>query len=656
MNRMNPLLLGALAVALAFGAAPAVAHHPDGATPQSTDAVDGPVDTSDVKQHGGEEGHLPASAKDVKLVGKLDDLTNVKGGIADVGYHAGYAYLNAFSPECAGRPGARGTGVHVVDVRDPSNPRKVGFIPAESNSYVGEGIHVIDYGARDILVHNNETCDGGKPVTSGFSVWDVTNPLAPAKLGQFGDDTPAVAGQTFHTTHSVQAFTWQGRAYAVAQDNNDLKDVDIFDITPVLTGGGAAVLIAERGLEDWPGAQGSYANGDTVFHHDMQQKVIDGHNMLAVSYWDAGQVLLNIDDPANPLFVGDSDFLSPDPQFPAFTQPEGNSHQSYFDQDGDWLISTDEDFSPTRTLFEITDGPNAGQYGAGEFSFTKPIPQAGVSSQGGSVFGGSGCTTDLNANGISDRAEVPSAASTGADTVVFSRGACFFSDKVRTGEDAGYRIVLIGQSHAGTRNGLLKDGFLCGGQASPVLGTAHAVCIGHRAMHLLFADAPGYSPPEGYAADGDLPAIGTRGANISGKPTFDGWGYVNLHDARQPDLPTVDTYAVAESKDPAYRSGFGNLTVHEVKTDPRRRKDLAYFSYYNAGLRVASFGTGGLTEIGHYIAEGGNDFWGVFPVCAGQCTINDRDQGGGRDNAKRPLLLMSDRDSGLWILRYTGKE
>ena len=655
---MQRRLLVVLSATLLFGTAPAFAHHPDG-TPQSDDPIDGPVATSEAKQHGGDEGHLPASARNVDLVGKLDNLTNVAGGIADVGYHAGYAYLNAFRPECAGRPGAQGTGVHVVDVRDPANPLKVGFLPAEPNSYLGEGIHVIDYGQRDILVHNNETCDGSKPVISGFAVWDVTDPLAPTKLGQFGDSTPAVSGQTFHTTHSVQAFVWQDKAYVVAQDNQDLKDVDIFDITPVLTSvlSGPAQLIAERGLEDWPGAQSSYANGDSVFHHDMQQKVVDGHNLLAVSYWDAGQVLLNIDDPANPVFLGDSDFLSPDPEFPAFTQSEGNSHQSYFDQDGDWLISTDEDFSPTRTLFQITDGPHAGQYGAGQFSWTKKVPLGdGVSSQGGSVFGGSGCTTDQNGNGVSDRAEVPSAASTGADTVVFSRGACNFSEKVRTGEEAGYQIVVIGQSHAGTRNGLLEDGFVCGGQGSPVLGTAYGICTGHRAMHLLFGDPPAYSPPEGYAAGGDLPAIGTLGAGVSAQTRFDGWGYVNLHDARQPNLPIVDTYAVAESKDPAFQSGFGNLTVHEVKTDPRQRKDLAYFSYYDAGLRVATFGPGGLSEVGHYIAPGGNDFWGVFPICVGQCQLNDHDQGGGKHNAKRPLLLMSDRDSGLWILRYTGKE
>lgn len=662
---MRRKLFAIVCAAGAAAAAPALAHHPDG----PADPVDGPLATSEAKQqHGAADGHLPASSKNIELVGRTADLTPVAGGIGDVGYHAGYAYLTAFSPECAGRPGAQGTGVHVVDVRDPSNPVKVGFLPAELNSYVGEGVHVVDYGQRDILVHNNETCDADQPVVSGFSVWDVTNPQAPVKLGQFGDSEPAVPGQQYHSTHSVQAFTWQDGIYAVAQDNQELKDVDIFDLTPVMTGG-APVLVAERGLEDWPAAQSSFANGDTVFHHDMQQKVIDGHNMLAVSYWDAGQVLLNIDDPANPVFVGDSDFLSPDPEFASFTQSEGNSHQSYWDQDGEWLISSDEDFSPTRTLFSITDGPNIGQFGAGEFSWTKPVPDGGVASSGGSVFGGSGCPSDQNGNGIPDNSEVPSAASTGSDTVVFGRGACFFSDKVAAGENAGYGTVLIGQSHAGTRNGLLKDGFICGGQGSPVAKTAHGICIGHRAMHLLFDDTPAYSPPEGYAAGGDLPPIGTKGANTAASTVFDGWGYVNLHDAEDPDLPIVDTYAVAEAKDPAYRTGFGSLTVHEVKTDPRSDKDLAYLSYYDAGLRVLSFGNDGMREIGHYVPEGGSDFWGVFPVCAGQCAKGDRgrdenrqeerqdrDRGRGRRNAKRPLLLMSDRDSGLWILRYTGKE
>lgn len=643
------LVLGVLVVALvAMTAAPSGAS-PDGI---STDPADGPVAHDD--QHGLATGHLPASASNVELVGRLD-LTDKPGGIADVAAFGDFAYLNAWRPECLSRGGA-GTGVHVVDISVPASPTKVGFLAAEPNSYPGEGVHVMRFGTRDLLVHNNETCDSTQPVVSGASLWDVTDPRAAVKLGQFGDTTPAVARQTYHTTHSVQGFTWQGRAYAVAQDSQDLKDVDIFDITAMVDGTGPAVLVAEVGLEDWPEAQGSYANGDTVNHHDMQQKVIDGHNYLLVSYWDAGQVLLDIDDPANPRFVTDSDYVGPDPET-GLAIPEGNSHQSYWDQDGDFVLSTDEDFSPFRTLFQVTSGPNAGPYGAGEFSWTEPIQSAygpdGLT--GATVFGGSGCEEDANGNGTPDRAEVPSAASTGASVVVFSRGVCFFSTKVESGKLAGYDAVIIGNSHGGTRNGLLPDAFACGAKGHDFDSSdISAVCIGHRAMHLLFDDDPAYVGPEGYTAGGDLPAIGTPGAGISATTTFDGWGYVRLHDAAT--LAEIDTYAIPEALDPAYATGFGDLTVHEVKTDPRRNKDLAYFSWYSAGLRVATFGRSGIREVGHYIAPGGNNFWGVFPLCVGQCLLNERQQGRGHGNEKRPLILASDRDSGLWLFRYTGKE
>jgi hypothetical protein len=46
-----------------------------------------------------------------------------------------------------------------------------------------------------------------------------------------------------------------------------------------------------------------------------------------------------------------------------------------------------------------------------------------------------------------------------------------------------------------------------------------------------------------------------------------------------------------------------------------------------------------MEEVGHFIDEGGNDFWGV------QLTSNRRGQ---------DLVLASDRDSGLYVFRYTG--
>jgi hypothetical protein len=603
-------------------------------------------------QHEEGPGHLPAGSKNMQLVGQLD-LTNVAGGIADVAAFGNFAYLNAFSPECVVNGGA-GTGVHVVDISDPTNPAKVGFVPAHPNSYVGEGIHIVRAATPsftgDILIHNNETCNSGQFAPSGASLWNVTDPADPRPLSlNFGDPSPSVAGQTYHTTHSAQLFVQRGvlpggkdRVLAFLQDNQDLEDVDIFDVSNPMS----PVMLAEVGFEDWPEAQppdATLANGDTVFHHDMQGKRIGNKDYLLVSYWDAGQVLLDITDPSNPTFVTDSDFRTPDPLMPDFDIPEGNSHQSYWDADNEFILSTDEDFSPTRTNCEVLTGSHAGATACGEFGFSAPLTEMFPDGfTGTTVWGGSGCVEDVDGNGTGDRAEIlasHTAAQTGAEAIVFSRGTCFFSDKIRTGEEAGYEMVIVGQSHAGARAGLLPDAFFCGGQGSPVLGTAAATCIGHRAMHNLFDSIPTYS-----GADlADMPVKGTLGADFFAQGgVFDGWGYVHLHDARDGNLKIIDSYAVPEALDPEFMDGFGILSVHEVKTDPRDKVNLAYISYYNAGARVVKFNRQqGIQEVGFFIDEGGNHFWGTFPHRLGK-------------SRGAPLLLFSDRDRGLYILRYTG--
>ena len=614
-------------------------------------------------QHGSDTGHLPASSKQVKLLSKLE-LTDLMDGIADVGYFKGYAYLNAWAPNCA-IVGGTGAGVHVVDVRNPKKPRKVGFLPAEPNGYPGEGVHVMrvntPFFKGDLLLHNNEACSSVTPSTLGFSMWDVTNPLAPKKLGQFGDTMPVpflFSTGLYHSNHSVQGFTLGNRAFAVSVDNEEafgapFKDVDIFEITNPA----APVLASETGLENWPGSQGSYANGDAVNNHDIQFKLIDGRPTLVISYWDAGQIQVDVSNPYNPTFIGDSDYRFPDPLMPQFMQPEGNSHQAYWSSDSKWLISTDEDFSPYRTDFALTTGPNAGQYGAGEFGFTPLVDsQPGGTVGGPTVFGGRGCFAagpNAGPDAAGDPMPPPASAIPAAPgeqkTVVFSRGGCFFSTKIAAGQDLGYDLVIVGQSHGGTRDGLLVDSFFCGGQGHDYNEAIPALCIGHRAMHLMFNDAPEYTGPEGT----DIP-VGTLGERYSASTEFDGWGYVQLHDATKPDLPIVDSYAIDEALDEAFAEGFGDLTVHEVKTDPRRRVNLAYFSYYAAGFRVAEFGKRGLREVGHFIDKGGNNFWGVFPI-GNETAGHGYPSHPGRGEGRRPTILLSDRDFGLYIVEYTGK-
>ena len=97
----------------------------------------------------------------------------------------------------------------------------------------------------------------------------------------------------------------------------------------------------------------------------------------------------------------------------------------------------------------------------------------------------------------------------------------------------------------------------------------------------------------------------------------------------------IDSYSIPEAIDPRFAQGFGDLTIHEVTTDPTG--DVAYAAWYAAGFRVLDYSGGTLEETGHFIDSQGNNFWGV--------ELNVRKDG-------KLYSLASDRDYGLYIFRY----
>jgi hypothetical protein len=168
------------------------------------------------------------------------------------------------------------------------------------------------------------------------------------------------------------------------------------------------------------------------------------------------------------------------------------------------------------------------------------------------------------------------------------------------------------------------------------------VCTTHAAFHELFGTAPRFESP--YEA-GDAPAIGTVSTErVRATSKFDGWGYAHLYRRQAGKIERVDSYAISEALNPAYAFGFGDLSIHEFATDPTQ--NLAYISYYAGGVRVVRFGASGITEVGHYIDSGGNNFWGVETFVPGT-------NAAGPLKGKR-LFAGSDRDHGLWLFRYTG--
>src|SRR6266542_2408682 len=233
------LLLVLLALAMAAWNSPAVNAIPKGREGPPDDGFIDNARESDPLQHGGPGGHLPPTQLNVDLVGKVRFHDAEKGIVSDVGELRNYAYLGQFSPGCA----ADGAGgAYVVDISNPAHPTEVGFIPAHAGSYVGEGVHAIhidtDFFTGDVLALNNEICGPGG--LGGVSLWDITDPRHPVVVSETGL----------------------------------LKDLDPFAIGP-------------------------YGNGTTNFNHDMYVRKIVNTWTLVSSYWDAGYLKFNVNDPAH---------------------------------------------------------------------------------------------------------------------------------------------------------------------------------------------------------------------------------------------------------------------------------------------------------------------------------------------------------------------
>jgi hypothetical protein len=396
----------------------------------------------------------------------------------------------------------------------------------------------------------------------------------------------------------------------VLVDNLETTDVDILEITDPRQ----PEFIAELDLNRFPIRQRSVL-GQEIFFHDVDVRKVDGTWTMLLSYWDGGWVLLDVDDPARPRFLRDSDFPNRDP-LTGLRPHEGNAHQAEFSPNGRLIIGTSEDFSPYRIRLTTDDGTTANGASGTD---SAPFPtDSGLT--GTTVYVGRACPGD----------EAVPPATAGATIAVVERGVCLFQEKVDIIEAAGgYSAIVI-------MNRTASDA--CTGFFQPFLASSLPVVFVGRDVGFGLFDLP-FDEVECLAGTGeevaDL-AIGTVGDSISALSVFDGWGDVHL--LRTESMRQLDAYAIPEAVDPAFAEGFGDLSVHEVAVDPSRN-NLAYLSYYSGGLRVIKYGSDGIREVGRYIAEGGNNFWGIEV---------HRLPGG------RKIVLASDIDGGLWIFRYTG--
>ncbi|HET8952890.1 MAG TPA: PA domain-containing protein [Solirubrobacteraceae bacterium] len=578
---------------------------------------------------------VPAQQYGLELVGKSDLGGKLAGAgrVADVSAKGNYAYLTMFYEPTCGRG-----GVQIVDIANPAAPKMLGYIPSHTDTYSGEGSQVIEMNTPsfkgDLLVYQNEWCPNTTNGVGGITLVDVRNPNSPKKLvegaGDFtkrdGTQSKGVPQTKANQTHS--AFAWKqkdasgretGKVFVVLVDDLEEPDVDIMDITNPAK----PKMVSETNLDQFAQSGPGRPHGDSVFSHDMIVKHIGGRDVMLMSYWDGGYVTLDVTNPAAPVALSDTDFAAADParaERGETITPEGNGHQAEFTRDNKFFFATDEDFNPYRVQATFKGGAANGQtFTAIQASGTKPVNKDNPLA-GDTQFTGLACDP------------LPAGSGTGKIAVA-ERGTCDFQVKLDNAIAAGYKGLIV-FNRRGTDGCETLVNMLAASDTTP------AIFVSRQDGFRLLGVEPGPDYTCGSASETDgtnTPAGPSVPVDISA--VFDGWGYTHMYKTDLTPgakMQEVDFYAPEEGQNVNFAENFGDMTVHEVATDPD--KNLVYVSHYALGMRALSYNDSGLTEVGAFVEAGGSNYWGVEVH---------------KMNGKT-YILGSDRDRGLRIFTFGG--
>ncbi|HEX6332438.1 MAG TPA: PA domain-containing protein [Actinomycetota bacterium] len=591
------------------------------------------------------DGPTGRKIKNMVVTGRGERL--IENATTDVWALGDYAYIGTFNEPCGTgenfQSGVAGVelvdgveepGIAIFDVENKNKPQYVGNLPSVEGSRTND-VKVAETNSGTILVHSNESCAGGP---GGFEIYNVDDPLNPAHLAsiRIDDPNPAVLEHpvlgpfvTDAGVHNLFLFTQGDRDYVAVVAETWLGNFQIYEITdptaPDLVSVWGAENLCDPDAATCPDDPLTETDPDVLFDlvvnwllggfgasanrllHDITISA-DGTSAY-LSNWDAGLVLLDISDPADPEFV--STALEP---VAGSLDGEVNSHAAWPSEDGSIVVETEEDFS----VF-ASEEAFAGTFGN---SPANTIPGVGVSTRTGDAFEANpGNVVTVDADSVT--VESGPLAGNVYDALEFSGSQPRFAD---TGPITGEAVWIgLACDEATTEN---PESFPEGG-----------VAIARRGDCL-------FATKLATAAD-----LGASAIVIANNVQDTVWGGVRIWDYSDPADPklasTFNTVCSANPTDPSCDRA-GTYSVHNVIVESRGNKTFAYISWYWDGMVVLdATDPYNPVEIARFFdnspafieANGGNphDFWGVYKI------VNE------------PFVYGSDRNGGLYVFKLTGR-
>ncbi len=253
---------------------------------------------------------------------------------ADVWAHGHYAYVGS---RC-GEPIVGGRGVSVVDISDPRTPHVVSRLrnPVFSRAEDVVVRHVDTPGFEgELAVVGVQVCfDSGheEETPAGLWLYDVTDAEHPALLSRWEVPIGDVGCHEVDLVAREDGMVLAGCAHNfVDQAFVGTPAVEFVDVTDPNRPTVASTWTME-GVDPF----GGIGCAPVVFAHSVRFQ--DGGASAYVSYWDAGVVRLDVEDPSTPMPTATTQIAPPD--------EDGDVHSTTLARDGRWLVVNPEDTSP----------------------------------------------------------------------------------------------------------------------------------------------------------------------------------------------------------------------------------------------------------------------------------------------------------------------
>jgi hypothetical protein len=536
-----------------------------------------------------------------------------RGLNADIWLHRGFAYVGTWAAGSDRVRGCPGSGVKIVDLADPTQPALLGAA-AQHPGTSAEVLRVraVDTPAfrGDLLAVGLQSCSGEG--MRGVDLWDVTNPRAPEPLG-FADSGPGSGG--VHELDLIQRV--DGRVLALLavpfseQGNPDhLGDFRVVDVTDPR---------APRTLSAWSARdvlglkQDDGQGSDSLVYAHSAHATADGMRAY-VPYWDAGVVILDLTDPANPRLLGRTSFPPED---------EGNAHSADLAAGERVLVEADEVLDVEASALRVDSPADVAGFVLAGGRLPAP-PWADTSEVTAELaYLGRGCpagdwTAELG--GLGDRVPVPDPYTQDPrdHIVLLERGGCTFAAKVERAKDAG----AVGAVVINTVESPLSP--------SSSRGPLGAFGIPRTAGERLKAELAGGRAVQVTLA-GDL-------------HQFHDFGGLRFWDVSDPSQPrALATFRTPRSRvDPvAGPAEPGRFSAH----NPVVRGDLLFVSWFSDGVRVVDIrDPAAPREVAAWVPPAGEaagavrNYLGEGPQVWGIAVDGD-------------LIAASDINGGLYVLR-----